>query len=398
LDNLNGKRVLLGVTGGIAAYKSPDLVRRLMEAGAEVQVVMTAGAQQFVTALTFQAVSGRPVRTELWDTAAEAAMGHIELARWADLVLVAPATADFMAQLAHGEARDLLSTLCLATEAPLALAPAMNHVMWRHPATQANRQLIEERGVRLIGPERGELAEREIGMGRMTEPRDIVAALRGTGNGPLAGKHVLITAGPTREPLDPVRFISNRSSGKMGMAVAAAALHAGARVTLVCGPVALPAPAGARRIDVETAREMHDAVMTEVADAHIFIGTAAVSDYRPETTADAKIKKSRTHLDLALTRNPDILADVAALEKRPFCVGFAAETDDLEKHAREKLTSKKIDLVAANWVGGGRAFDTDDNTLHAYWPGGDEDLGTGPKTLLAGRLIDVIARLNGETA
>ncbi|MGD8573703.1 MAG: bifunctional phosphopantothenoylcysteine decarboxylase/phosphopantothenate--cysteine ligase CoaBC, partial [Gammaproteobacteria bacterium] len=378
MDNLNGKRVLLGVTGGIAAYKSPDLVRRLMEAGAEVQVVMTAGAQQFVTALTFQAVSGRPVRTELWDTAAEAAMGHIELARWADLVLVAPATADFMAQLAHGEARDLLSTLCLATEAPLALAPAMNHVMWRHPATQANRQLIEERGVRLIGPERGELAEREIGMGRMTEPRDIVAALRGTGNGPLAGKHVLITAGPTREPLDPVRFISNRSSGKMGMAVAAAALHAGARVTLVCGPVALPAPAGARRIDVETAREMHDAVMTEVADAHIFIGTAAVSDYRPETTADAKIKKSRTHLDLALTRNPDILADVAALEKRPFCVGFAAETDDLEKHAREKLTSKKIDLVAANWVGGGRAFDTDDNTLHAYWPGGDEDLGTGP--------------------
>ncbi|HEX5339692.1 MAG TPA: bifunctional phosphopantothenoylcysteine decarboxylase/phosphopantothenate--cysteine ligase CoaBC [Gammaproteobacteria bacterium] len=385
------RKIVLGVTGGIAVYKSPDLVRRLREAGAEVQVVMTASAQQFVTPLTFQAVSGHPVRTELWDSAAEMAMGHIELARWADLVLVAPATADFMARLAHGIADDLLSTLCLATEAPIALAPAMNWAMWGNPATRQNVQRLSERSVRLLGPGEGELAEGELGIGRMLEPTAIVAALAGAADTLLGNARVLITAGPTREPIDPVRYLSNRSSGKMGFAVARAAAEAGARVTLVSGPVQLATPKNVRRVDVETAAGMHAAVAQEVANADIFIAAAAVADYAPSQAAAHKIKKHSDALQLNLDKTPDILAEVAARVPRPFIVGFAAETEHLETHAREKLHNKRLDMIAANWVGAGRGFERDDNALMVYWQDGAAELGIAPKLELARRLVALIA-------
>ena len=388
---LGVKRIIVGVSGGVAAYKSPDIVRRLREAGAEVQVVMTASAQRFVTPLTFQAVSGRPVRSELWDRAAEHAMGHIELGRWAELVLVAPATADFIAHLAHGLAVDLLGTLCLATEAPLVLAPAMNWAMWQSSATQENVARLRGRGLRLLGPVEGELAEGEIGVGRMMEPAAIVAALA-AGTRPLAGVRVLVTAGPTREPIDPVRYVSNRSSGKMGYALARAAAEAGAVVTLVSGPVHLVTPKDVRRVDVETAAEMHVAVMREVGDADIFIAAAAVADYSPGMRAAQKIKKkAAARLVLSLQKTPDILAEVANRRRRPFIVGFAAETEQLEKHAREKLDKKRLDLVAANLVGGGRGFDRDDNALKVYWKGGAEDLGHASKHDLARRLVKLIA-------
>ncbi|HKV96123.1 MAG TPA: bifunctional phosphopantothenoylcysteine decarboxylase/phosphopantothenate--cysteine ligase CoaBC [Gammaproteobacteria bacterium] len=387
---LSGRHIVLGVTGGIAAYKCADLVRRLREAGAEVQVVMTAGAQRFITPLTFQAVSGRPVRTELWDTAAEFGMGHIELARWAQLVLVAPATAGFLARFAHGNADDLLTTLCLATQAPLAVAPAMNWVMWENAATQDNLQRLRAREVRVLGPAEGELAEGEAGVGRMLEPAEIVAALS---DQPLRldGVRVLVTAGPTREPLDPVRYVSNRSSGKMGYAVARAAAEAGARLTLVSGPTHLPTPRDVRRVVVETAAEMQRAVMAEVAAADIFIGAAAVSDYAPARAAPQKIKKRSAALQLKLARTPDILAEVAARKSRPFTVGFAAETKDLEVNARAKLQKKNLDLIVANWVGGGRGFDAEDNTLSVYWPQGAAELGRGPKLELARKLVQLIA-------
>ncbi|HEV2109851.1 MAG TPA: bifunctional phosphopantothenoylcysteine decarboxylase/phosphopantothenate--cysteine ligase CoaBC [Gammaproteobacteria bacterium] len=389
---LGVKRIVFGVTGGVAAYKSADTVRRLREAGAEVQVVMTAGAQRFVTPLTFQALSGRPVRSELWDAAAEHAMGHIELGRWAELVLIAPASADFMAHLAQGLAVDLLSTLCLATEAPIVLAPAMNWVMWENAATQDNVRRLRERGVRLLGPVEGELAEGEIGMGRMLEPADIVAALAGDVPRPLKGVRVLVTAGPTREAIDPVRYVSNRSSGKMGFAVARAAAEAGAEVTLVSGPVHLVTPRDVRRVDVETAAEMHDAVMQRVADTDIFIAAAAVADYAPARSAPQKIKKQgKAKLALSLQKTPDILTEVARRARHPYTVGFAAETEQLEKHAREKLASKHLDLVAANWVGKGRGFDRDDNALSVYWQGGGEELGHASKLDLARRLITLIA-------
>lgn len=388
--SLNGKHVVLGVTGGIAVYKCPDLVRRLRETGAEVQVVMTAGAQRFVTPLTFQAVSGRPVRTELWDTNAEFGMGHIELARWAELVLVAPATAGFLARIAHGQADDLLTTLCLATQAPVAVAPAMNWAMWENAATRDNVQRLRERSVRILGPGEGELAEGEVGLGRMLEPAEIVATL---GDAPLClkGVRVLVTAGPTREPIDPVRYVSNRSSGKMGFAVARAAAEAGARSTLVSGPTHLATPRDVRRVNVETAVEMRHAVMAEVANADIFIATAAVSDYAPARTASQKIKKRRAALQLGLTRTPDILAEVAARKPRPFTVGFAAETRDLEANARAKLQKKNLDLIVANWVGGGRGFDTEDNALSVYWQAGAAELGHGPKLELARKLVQLIA-------
>ncbi len=389
---LGVKRIVFGVTGGVAAYKSVDTVRRLREAGAEVQVVMTAGAQRFVTALTFQAISARPVRSELWDTAAEHAMGHIELGRWAELVFIAPASADFMAHLAQGLAVDLLSTLCLATEAPIVLAPAMNWAMWENAATQENVRRLQARGVRLLGPVAGELAEGEVGMGRMMEPADIVAALSGDAPRPLKGAHVLVTAGPTREPIDPVRYVSNRSSGKMGYAVARAAAEAGAEVTLVSGPVHLATPRDVRRVDVETAAEMHAAVMERVGAADIFIAAAAVADYAPGKAAPHKIKKQdKAKLALSLQQTPDILAAVAKRARRPYTVGFAAETDQLEKHARAKLDKKHLDLVAANWVGKGRGFDRDDNALSVYWPGGGEELGHASKLDLARRLIALIA-------
>jgi len=391
---MHGKRILLGVTGGIAAYKSPDLVRRLRERGAEVQVVMTAAAREFVTATTFQAVSGRTVRTDLWDAAAEAAMGHIELARWAEAVLIAPATADFLARLASGRADDLLATLCLATEAPIAVAPAMNHVMWANAATRANVAQLTARGVTVLGPGAGDQACGEVGEGRMLEPLELaeqLAALLAAG-GELAGRRVLITAGPTRERLDPVRFVSNRSSGKMGFAVAQAARAAGAEVVLVAGPVSLPTPPGVRRIDVESAADMLAAVLRELAGTHVFISTAAVADYRPLRAAQHKIKKTSDTLELSMERTPDVLATVAARADRPFVVGFAAETESVEQNARTKLMKKNLDMIAANEVGDDKAFDVDDNQLIVLARGARYELGRAGKPALARGLVSLIAR------
>ncbi len=391
---MSGKRILLGVTGGIAAYKSPDLVRRLIERGAEVQVVMTAGAREFVAPLTFQAVSGREVRSDLWDETAERAMSHIELARWADLIVVAPATADFLARLTHGMADNLLSTICLASSAAVAVAPAMNRLMWSNAATQANITQLRARGVHVFGPDSGSQACGETGEGRMMEPADIAAAVFGIlpAEGPLKGRKVLITAGPTRERIDPVRFISNRSSGKMGYAVAQAARDRGAEVVLVSGPVNLCAPPGVRKICVETAQQMYDAVMQEVVGADIFIGTAAVADYRPATPATCKIKKVSDKLDICMERTVDILHTVAQLADRPYTVGFAAETNDVEEHALAKLKRKNLDLIAANEVGDTKVFEQEDNALTLLWPnGGKLELGAAAKTVLAGKLLDFIA-------
>jgi phosphopantothenoylcysteine decarboxylase/phosphopantothenate--cysteine ligase len=395
------RKVLLGVTGGIAAYKSPDLVRRLIEQGAEVQVVMSRGAQQFVTALTFQAVSGREVRDDLWDESSEAAMGHIELARWADEIVIAPATADFLAKLAHGFAEDLLTTLCLATTAPITVAPAMNRQMWANPATQANVRLLKERGVRFLGPASGEQACGEVGVGRMLEPTQIAAEVFTTrgGSGVLQGLKVVVTAGPTREKIDPVRFISNRSSGKMGYAVAEAAREAGANVVLVSGPVQIPTPRGVERIDVESAEQMLAAVQSSVAGADIFIAAAAVSDYRCREIACEKIKKTSDTLNLALARAPDVLATVSRTESPPFLVGFAAETEHVERNALTKLANKNLDMIAANKVGDGLAFDKDDNALTVYWRGGKQELSLTSKAALARQLVELIAeryRARGE--
>lgn len=394
------QRILLGVTGGIAAYKSADLVRRLRERGAEVQVVMTAGAQEFITNTTMQAVSHRPVRDSLWDPAAEAALGHIELARWADVVLIAPATANFMAKLANGLADDLLTTLCLATEAPVVLAPAMNWAMWRHPATRANAEMLQSRGVRFLGPGEGALAEKESGVGRMLEPLAIADAilphcgevlLGDNGEPLLGGVRVVVTAGPTREPIDPVRYISNRSSGKMGYAVARALTAAGAKVTLISGPVAVAPPHGTEMQYVETAADMYDAVIHRIEQMDMFIGTAAVADYSPDRPAVTKIKKEQGSMELSLGRTRDILATVAAAGKPIFTVGFAAETTDLEAHARHKLKNKKLDMVAANWVGEGKGFDTDNNALQVFWQGGSTDIPEDDKQVVARKLVSLIA-------
>lgn len=385
------RRVLLGVTGGIAAYKSPDLVRRLIERGAEVQVVMTRNAHEFVTELTFQAVSGRPVRSDTWDRAAEAAMGHIELARWADQIVIAPASADFIARLAHGLADDLLSTLCLATQAPIAIAPAMNQAMWRHPATRANVALLTARGVKVLGPASGDQACGDVGPGRMLEPQeiaDLLTAPRATQE--FKGLKAVVTAGPTRERIDPVRFITNRSSGKMGYAVAEALHQSGAEVVLVSGPVSLPTPAGVTRVDVESAAEMLDAVQANLQGAHLFVATAAVSDYRAAQVADEKIKKTSADLTLNLARTPDILATVGAAAAKPFLVGFAAETDNVERNALLKLENKRLDMIAANKVGDGLAFDRDDNALTVYWAGGKRELCLCSKRDLAKQLVDLI--------
>ncbi len=385
-------RILLGVTGGIAAYKSAETVRRLRERGAEVQVVMTAGARQFVTPLTFQALSGRPVRSDLWDETAEAAMGHIELARWANRVLVAPASADFLARLAHGLADDLLTTLCLATDAPIAVAPAMNQLMWANAATRENVERLRSRGIEILGPGVGDQACGETGAGRMLEPEQLASAMIGNvGSGKLAGRTVLITAGPTRERVDPVRFITNRSSGKMGFAVAEAARDAGARVVLVSGPVGLATPAGIERVDVESADQMLDAVQSRLAETDIFIAAAAVSDYRPAQAAREKIKKTGETMTLALSRTTDILATVAAAIPRPFVVGFAAETQNVEQNALAKLNDKKLDMIAANQVGDNLAFDRNDNALMVYWPGGQQELARASKMQLAEQLVGLIA-------
>jgi phosphopantothenoylcysteine decarboxylase/phosphopantothenate--cysteine ligase len=387
-------RVLLGVTGGIAAYKSPDLVRRLIERGADVQVVMTAAAQRFVSPMTFQAVSGRPTRSDLWDSAAEAAMGHIELARWAQIVLIAPASADFIARLAAGRADDLLCTLCMATEAPIMLAPAMNRVMWANKATQANAATVAARGIRILGPASGNQACGEIGAGRMWEPMQLAeSVLAAPANaGLLAGLNVLITAGPTRERLDPVRYLTNRSSGKMGFAVAEAAREAGAHVTVVTGPVQLQTPMGVTRINVESARDMYAAVHRQVADTDIFIAAAAVADFQPVSVAKQKIKKQGGSVKLELEPAPDIIKSVADMPKRPFVVGFAAETNDVEENARIKLKRKRLDMIAANEVGDGIAFDCEDNALTVIWPGGKLEVSRGPKLDVARELIAIIAK------
>jgi len=401
--SLNGRNVLLGVTGGIAAYKAALLARGLIAAGASVRVVMSAGAQAFVQPLTFQALTGQPVHTDLLDETAEAAMGHIELARWADLVLVAPASANALARLAHGFAGDLLGTLCLATDAPLVVAPAMNRLMWAHPATQANCRTLSERGVRFIGPASGDQACGEIGAGRFEEPERIVAALADAPapDRSLAGQRVLITAGPTREPIDPVRYIGNRSSGRMGYAIAADAARRGARVTLVSGPVSLPAPDGVTRIDVESALQMRAEVMQRVSSTDLFIAVAAVADYRMQEQSVQKLKKQDgAPLTLTLLPNPDILAEVAASAPRPFCVGFAAETERLESHARTKLDRKRLDLIAANRVADpdSPVFGSRNNALELYWAdGGHRSLPRAPKADIARALLDtVVDRLDAR--
>ncbi len=394
MTGLAGQRILLGVTGGIAAYKAADLARRLQDAGAEVQVVMTEAAQQFVTPMTFQALTGRPVRSSLWDAHAEAAMGHIELARWADRILIAPASADAIARLAAGLAGDLLGTLCLASEAPIAIAPAMNRVMWAHPATQANLETLRQRGVQVIGPGEGDQACGEVGAGRMLEPLQIVAALQSQpAQGALAGRRILISAGPTFEDLDPVRYIGNRSSGKMGFALAAEAVRLGADVTLVAGPVALPTPAGLRRVDVRHAVQMRNAVIAALPGQDVFIAAAAVADFMPAQAAAQKIKKSAGTPALELVPTPDILAEVSAHAQRPrLLVGFAAETEALEANARDKLQRKRLDMVAANQVGvAGSGFESDDNALSVYWNEGRQDIARAPKSEVARQLLQLIA-------
>jgi phosphopantothenoylcysteine decarboxylase / phosphopantothenate---cysteine ligase len=429
-----GRRILLGLSAGIAAYKSAQLARLLKQAGCEVRVVMTEGAQAFIAPLTLQALTGEPVRTSLLDPDAEAGMGHIELARWADVVLIAPATADLMARLALGMADDLLTTLCLASEADKVMAPAMNQAMWRHPATQRNAARLQADGWQLLGPDSGDQACGDVGPGRMLEPEAILSALFQAPDAAPApvqapdtapaqvqapdaapvhapdavsgtaaqGLHIVITAGPTREPLDPVRYLSNHSSGKMGYALAEAAARLGARVTLISGPVALPTPAGVERLDVETALQMHEAAQRLTGDCDLFIGCAAVADFRAAAAAEHKIKKREGEdgLTLKLVKNPDIIAEVAsrrdATRRRPFVVGFAAETRDLEAYARDKLTRKGLDMVVANDVSRtGLGFGADDNAALILWktaPGrdgeGSESLPPQPKLQLAMAIIE----------
>ncbi len=400
METLKNKKILLGITGGIAAYKSAELTRLLKKEGAEVRVVMTQAATQFIAPLTFQALSGNPVATSLLDVDAEAAMGHIHLARWADLILIAPATANFMAKLRMGAADDLLSTLCLAAEAPIALAPAMNQGMWSNVATQENRRCLEDRSIKLWGPVRGEQACGEIGLGRMMEPLDLIEQVNHFFRPKwLQGCSILIDAGPTQEAIDPVRFISNRSSGKMGYAIANAAKEAGAKVCLVSGPVALPAPCVDEFVGVESAAEMAEAVLNRAANFDIFIATAAVADYRSAEVKDKKIKKKSDVMSLSLEKTEDILASVSALEKRPFCVGFAAETDSVESYARGKLKAKKLDMIAANRVGGERGgFESDENALQLFWEGGEQLLEMAPKQRLAQQLIKIIAERKNESS
>lgn len=404
--SLQSPRILLGVSGGIAAYKAAELARRFIKAGCAVQVVMTESAQRFIGAQTFQALTGNPVRDSLWDEQAEAAMGHIELARWPDAIVIAPATANTLARLTHGFSDDLLTTLCLATDKPIFIAPAMNRLMWANAATQANMKLLRERGFGVIGPASGFQACGEVGEGRMSEPEAIAGAVLAalqpapaTAPGPLQGVRAVVTAGPTREPIDPVRFITNRSSGKQGYAVAAALRALGADVTLVSGPVNLATPAGVHRVDVESAQQMLDAARAACAAADILVGTAAVADYRPFEVANQKIKKKTETLDLHLTKNADILSEIRAAQPALFIVGFAAETEKLEMHARGKLERKKLNLIAANWVGEGLAFDRDDNTLHVFWGSdGVRQLGPADKTEIAVQLAALIAERYAQRA
>ena len=394
MSSLANKHILLGVTGGIAAYKSADLIRRLQDLGAEVRVVMTSAAQEFITPLTLQALSGNPVHTSLLDPEAEAAMGHIQLARWADLILVAPASADFMARLAQGKGDDLLTTVCLASAATLALAPAMNQGMWRNLSTQANLQTLQARKVHIFGPADGSQACGDVGPGRMLEPVQIaIAAASLFQPGSLAGRKVVITAGPTREAIDPVRYISNYSSGKMGYALALAAAEAGARTFLISGPTNLAVPDRVTRIDVTSAQQMYDVSLQEAAGCDLFIGAAAVADYRPVTIAAQKLKKNHSdQMTIELVKNPDIIAAVAALQPKPFTVGFAAESENLLTYARTKLQQKNLDLIVANNIATeGIGFDSDDNAVTLIDPNSEQELTQRSKQQLARDLIALLA-------
>ncbi len=387
--SLSNKQVILGVTGGIAAYKAAELCRLLIKAGADVRVVMTPSAAEFISSLTFQALSGNRVHIELLDEEAEAAMGHIELARWADLVLIAPASANFIARLSQGRAEDLLSTLCLATNAPIAVAPAMNQAMWSNQNTQDNLQQLKQKNITLLGPASGEQACGDIGLGRMLEPEEIAqraADIFETGE--LAGVNITITAGPTREAIDPVRYISNHSSGKMGYALARAAMEAGAKVVLVSGPVDLEPPPQVKLVAVESARQMLDAC--QVVPGDIFISVAAVADYRPASSASEKIKKNTDTMELSLVKNPDILALISLSEQRPFCVGFAAETQNIEEYARKKLQDKKLDLIFAN--NATDTFNSESALATAYWPEGEHPFPRSSKASLARDMVSLIAR------
>jgi len=389
---LQGRRILLGVTGGIAAYKAATLCRAFIKVGADVQVVMTASACRLVTPATMQALSGKPVFTDMWDDRVPDNMGHIELSRDRELIVIAPATADFLAKLATGLADDLLSTLCLARECPLTVAPAMNRQMWESPATQRNIATLRVDGVGVLGPVSGDQACREVGMGRMLEPEEILAeVVAALGAKPLAGKRVVVTAGPTFEPIDTVRGITNLSSGKMGFAVAQAVAEAGAAVTLVSGPVSLPTPAGVERQNVLTAREMYDAVLARATGADVFIGVAAVADYHVVNRKGYKVKKTNGPPRIELAENPDILAAVAALAKPPFCVGFAAETENLRDYAQAKRKKKRIPLLAANLAQD--AFGRDDNALTLLDDSGETVLPRGPKIVLARQLVAHIAKM-----
>ena len=390
MPTLTNKRVLLGITGGIAAYKCAELSRLLIKAGAEVRVVMTRAAREFVTPLTMQALTGNRVHLDLLDAEAEAAMGHIELARWADLVLVAPASADFLARAAAGRADDLLTTLLLATSATVAVAPAMNQGMWSDPATRRNLDALQARAWRVFGPAEGDQACGDVGPGRMLEPAELLESCAGLFAGePLAGRHLLITGGPTREAIDPVRFLSNHSSGKMAYALADEAAAAGARVSLVSGPVALPAPERVARIDVVSAEQMRAAVLERIGDADVFIGVAAVADYRPAQAAVEKMKKNEREMRLELVRNPDIIGEVAGLAERPFVVGFAAETADLLANGREKLERKSLDLLFANDATG--TFDSDEVAATAIFAGGELEIPRSRKEAAARKMLALIA-------
>lgn len=394
MHRLTNRHILIGITGGIAAYKAAELTRLFKGAGAEVRVVLTDAGAEFITPLTLQALSGNPVHQSLLDPEAEQGMGHIELARWADLIIVAPATADFMARFSSGMANDLLTTVCLATDAPIALAPAMNQAMWRDPRTQQNLESLLSQGVNIFGPGSGEQACGDTGPGRMLEPTQIMQACADLiAAGPLEGKRVVITAGPTREAIDPVRFISNHSSGKMGYALAEAAAKAGAAVTLISGPVALATPKGVQRVSVESAQEMLDASLIAASAADIFIGAAAVADYRPVMVADQKIKKGAEEvMEILLTKNPDIIATITTLEPRPFMVGFAAETENVVAYARSKLERKGLDLVIANDVSQSDiGFNSDHNEVVVVGVGGEITMPRASKTLLAENLIALIS-------
>ena len=395
MSSLTNKRILLGVTGGIAAYKSADLVRRLQDAGADVRVVMTAAAQEFITPLTMQALSGNPVHTTLLDPEAEAGMGHIQLARWADLVLIAPASADFIARLVQGQGNDLLTTVCLATAAPIAIAPAMNQGMWRNASTQANVEVLIQRKVHIFGPAAGEQACGDVGPGRMLEPLALVDAAAGLFvSGSLAGKKVVITAGPTREAIDPVRYISNHSSGKMGYALAQAAMEAGAHTVLISGPTQLASPERVEFIAVTTAEDMLEASLAQVNGCDIFIAAAAVADYRPAHIATQKIKKTAgDSITLELVKNPDIVAQIAALDAKPFTVGFAAESEHLLVHAQQKLTRKNLDLIIANDISvQGIGFNADENAVVVIDKTQQQELTQRSKQQLARELIALIAQ------